>query len=671
MRLQIHTAVTRHSAIAKVMIRVAEELAQAHDVVLVSKDVGQALTTDLPVSRKPVAGHFPIFVLGNHPWFAASLRQARKHAGVVVLHDVTLFDLAVSAVSPRVLDRHVELAGGAEQSDLLRQWRTLPNGEDALWSLRKAVPCTALATSMARGVVTHSRAAAAAVAPLALGPTHVIPLPVVLEDGERVLPAAVQALRQDHPHVIVSVGHVNRNRAITDLVRAIAASPSLRGSTALVLAGPFEPAYASEVRSLATLAGVTVHFTGQLTDAELRGVIHVANACAALRDPVLEAASASVLDQMAAGRPVIVFDHGHFSELPQGTVIPVPPSDGRIPLLTAALETALDVTKGRAVAEAGARYVREVHSTQHYAAQLLVAIDRARTAIPSCDAITQIDRGFVRLGVAGDATICRTLARSAGELLAPWQAGSPAPGSSHLASAIESEEALLALLESRSLGGKHWSRTIEVETFPESLRHRSPEVVVTAAYRGALGRPPDPGGFRDNLAWLRSGGTGVELARILIQSPEAASLPPQHLRRVRWKIDQLGRAPGSVGYPPLLDETETGGLPFEAWLAVNAAFLGCTGRPPTPEEADWGRQVLHWRGREALLRDVFRSREARLHLYGRSSRSRIRRSLLGGRISVARAAAADAQERILAALMLERLDRPTTRLDPNPRPRHG
>ena len=59
--------------------------------------------------------------------------------------------------------------------------------------------------------------------------------------------------------------------------------------------------------------------------AQLQEVLARADVAVALRDPVLEGQSASVLTQLLSGTPVVVYDHAHYSELPDDAVVKVAP----------------------------------------------------------------------------------------------------------------------------------------------------------------------------------------------------------------------------------------------------------------------------------------------------------------------------------------------------------
>ena len=401
MKLQIHTPLGQRSAVAKITVRVAELLSISHDVVLVSPSSTRQQDTQLQVSKRPLgSAYFPIYVIADHAWFGHVLKASRRAPGIVILHDISLFSLASSAFDLDVLGSHIAQRHGRDVGDAFSRWRALPNEGPELMRLRETAPCTELATASSLGLVTHSEFAAERVTAQSLGPTTTIPLPEVLGEGEATISSQVAAIRSQYDRVLVSVGHVNRNRSIEELIVAISTSASLHGRTALILAGACDEAYMQELRRLAERqeTPVRVLFTRSLSDSELRGVLSVADACAALRKPVLEGASASVLDQMASGRPVIVYDHGHFSELPRESVLHVDP-DASPRILGEALAAAFDSPVGQVVGQRGREYVRSVHTDANYAERLIEAVEASRATVPLSDMFTQLHSNLNRLGV--------------------------------------------------------------------------------------------------------------------------------------------------------------------------------------------------------------------------------------------------------------------------------
>ena len=75
-----------------------------------------------------------------------------------------------------------------------------------------------------------------------------------------------------------------------------------------------------------------------------------------LRYPTLGETSGAALRVMAASRPLVVFDHGWYAELPDDAAIKIPPLD-EAALLAALLELARSPGWRAALGAAAARYV--------------------------------------------------------------------------------------------------------------------------------------------------------------------------------------------------------------------------------------------------------------------------------------------------------------------------
>ena len=94
--------------------------------------------------------------------------------------------------------------------------------------------------------------------------------------------------------------------------------------------------------------------------------IHTADVVVNLRQPTVGETSAVALRALAAARPVVVYDHGWYAELPDAVALKVPPGDEDA--LFAAMERlAASAALRRALGEAGEAYIQAHHQPQQVA----------------------------------------------------------------------------------------------------------------------------------------------------------------------------------------------------------------------------------------------------------------------------------------------------------------
>ena len=87
--------------------------------------------------------------------------------------------------------------------------------------------------------------------------------------------------------------------------------------------------------------------------------LHTADVVINLREPTVGETSATALRAMAAGRPLIVFDHGWYHEIPDEAALKTVPLDQEL-LLAAMLRLAQSPQMREQMGQAGRRYTREV-----------------------------------------------------------------------------------------------------------------------------------------------------------------------------------------------------------------------------------------------------------------------------------------------------------------------
>jgi glycosyltransferase involved in cell wall biosynthesis len=264
------------------------------------------------------------------------------------------------------------------------------------------------------GVVTHSRHAAERLRRQTGGSVSVAPLPV--RGRGRAVPRTA-----DEDFVLVVAGLVNANKRVERLIKAIAASELLRRKMRLRVVGACSVPVRDTLMSAALEVGLAdrVELTGSLSRSAYEAALDSADAFACLRDPVLEAGSASLLEEMATGRPVLVYDHGHYAELPDDVVVKIGTEGGERALI-AGLEALVDDPRyGDAVGGRGATHVRRSNTAEAYADVLVAAGEEALRARSLINGMRQLGRTMNDLGLDEDRFARETVATAVTDLFLP------------------------------------------------------------------------------------------------------------------------------------------------------------------------------------------------------------------------------------------------------------
>lgn len=398
MKLVMFTPVSRRSAIARVASLAIHELrAQGHAVTVVAADSAEPLearpdlgpdilswTDDGNVHRACIESDVAVYQIGDHLEFhRGCLRWLQMQRGIVCLHDLFLGDLFVNwcASSGFPPETVVETWYGP---DVAATYRARSHAPDFAESTMRDAPMVEWMCSKALAVLTHSSWGIDRVLASTPGPVAIAPLPYqpsfTLDSAG--LHAPARRWR------ILTVGHVNANKRVDVVIKAIAARAHLRDRTTYDVVGPIEPSRARELADLALVTGVRLNLVGSVGERALRDSYLRADVVVALRNPALEAASASVVEAMWLGKPIVVSDSGSYAELPSDCVHKVDP-DNEIDGTAHALEVLLGQREvANALGQHAAAHARSAHAAAGYAATL---IDLARAALPLASPIEAID----------------------------------------------------------------------------------------------------------------------------------------------------------------------------------------------------------------------------------------------------------------------------------------
>jgi glycosyltransferase involved in cell wall biosynthesis len=153
-----------------------------------------------------------------------------------------------------------------------------------------------------------------------------------------------------------------------------------------------------------------VSFRGNVSDAALQAHLLHADICINLRYPVTEGASASAIEEMLFGKPVVVTDTGFYSELPSDCVVKLHPE--REAELAAILSRLIDDPAMRLrIGTEARRYAEAEFRADRYAAEVLDFAWEVRGARPLLALADRVALECNRMGMSAGMKTVETAAR--------------------------------------------------------------------------------------------------------------------------------------------------------------------------------------------------------------------------------------------------------------------
>lgn len=424
MRVAMVTPMDTRSAIADVMIQALPAMTRHWDVEVWAPASESMRECDAPVSvltevddtvvDRLRAFDLVVYVIGDSGFHSVILPLCARVPGLVVLHDASIVHLVLQVAidegwMPRLI-ADVKDQYGDDAALILRDRASI----DAMAWLRfcARVPMTEYALDSSLGVVVHSRWHAGRVDGESLGEVTVAPLPVphAVAGGAAgcqlgVVADAMRALAPD-TLLVVTLGHVNANRCVDQLIEAVGNDAVLRKRVEVWAVGPITPEMRSSLDRAARRAGdVRFLATGRLTDEDLAGVLARADIAVALRSPVIEGQSASVLTQMIAGLPLVVFRDAHYADLPEDAVIAVEPDGGPAAIARALRVLVDDDAERLRRAEAGRQWASKDRDGWAYGTAIVEAGERAIGTRPLLQAVADVGVALSNAGLADEGLI--------------------------------------------------------------------------------------------------------------------------------------------------------------------------------------------------------------------------------------------------------------------------
>jgi glycosyltransferase involved in cell wall biosynthesis len=420
------TPFSTKSAIGRVGNLVARELSSQAEVHIWHNDKEDLRQTTLQTIYFPSAAKIDsetlsaydaiVYNFGNHlPFHKEIFDISRRVPGICIVHDFVMHHFFVQYYLE-------ELKNPASYSDIMGRLygekgrrvaadslKTSPR----IWETDDVVeyPLFEEVVRGAYGVVTHSDFFREKVRAVFPGPLTKLYLPYDVIIPERAPTRADIDVPEDKI-LVVTVGHVNPNKRIHAVIDALAQCGSADKIVYAVL-GPHQQRYRHRLASSARKLGLesVVRFPGAVSDDVLEAYLANADICVNLRFPAIEGASASIVEEMLHGKPVIVTDTGFYSELPNDCVSKIRPThEGED--LAACLRKLVGDREARLKTGRMAKQFAEAHfQPAEYAKELLRFIREVRSTKPLLQLADRIAGEFRTMGIDGGMDIVDTVSQ--------------------------------------------------------------------------------------------------------------------------------------------------------------------------------------------------------------------------------------------------------------------
>ncbi len=414
MKIAWVTPYNTRSGIGQFSRRVAEGLSNAgHAITIVRSEAAAALLNGsdvLPgteVVRWDEACYEPDFwsscdavvhnIGDNYLFHAGAIELLQRFPGVVIVHDYFLLDLfhgwcdagGSLALGDRILD---DLYGEGAALRL----HTIDGGPDFWEYASEHFPMTEWIGRLAHGAVAHSSFYADRLRRSCGGPVVVMPLAYnALSDFQ-----PLAGREQSSDVTVLSIGDVNQNTRVEFVIRAIGSSEVLRERCRYHVVGLVTDQERERLKAVARAVSFqNLQITGEVSDQILRAEIEAADLICCLRWPVLDGGSASGVEAMLSGRPVIVTDAGFYRDLPDDLVFKVDPQRELGALTSQLTRLVLDPALRAAVGAQAAAWAKAAFSVDSYVARLVPFLEEVAQLRPTLGTAAHFGHLFSDLGL--------------------------------------------------------------------------------------------------------------------------------------------------------------------------------------------------------------------------------------------------------------------------------
>ena len=308
---------------------------------------GRSIRIEDTDSFRNVLGLFDLLVynIGNNTeHHEVIFRLLRTHPGIIVCHDYVYQHYLAdrSMHNGRSFASFAALLmkfGDREAAPYLARSRItsrLGKTRYSPWDseVSAAQPMSEVILDLGSALVVHSRFALTQVEKRFEGPILQLGMPhdqKPLNGSDDAYEAWTRGVVGKAALNMVSFGHIQATKCIDLVLEALASSKTLRKRIRYTIAGFVgDWDYLRRLEDIVASAGLReiVRFETGVSEARLAGLIADADLFINLRKPNTEGSSASLIEQLDTGRPVVVLDSGCYGEVPSDAAVKLPASAG-------------------------------------------------------------------------------------------------------------------------------------------------------------------------------------------------------------------------------------------------------------------------------------------------------------------------------------------------------
>ena len=367
-----------------------------------------------------------IYNIGNNrEHHDAIFRMLRIHPGVIICHDY-VYQHYLAEQSLRHGKNFTSYAalltkyGDASTSNYLKKSRITSrtgNIRYSPWDSEYSVlqPMSDAILALGSALVVHSEFAARRAKEAFEGPVLKLGMPYDQKPSSPDdLPLWERTVASKRTLHAVSFGHIQATKCIDLVLAAMMGSKILRTKLRYTIAGFVgDESYLADLRRTVADNGLSESVTFEIgvSEGRLADLMRDADLFVNLRKPNTEGSSASLIEQLSAGRPVLLLDSGCYGEVDASAAIKLPPEAS-----ASEIRHALERLVGKPdllppIARAGQIYARRF-SCASYAERLLGFIWDHRDRLRDRGHVVAVQKAGQPLAIDGDAAWVEMLARA-------------------------------------------------------------------------------------------------------------------------------------------------------------------------------------------------------------------------------------------------------------------
>ncbi len=360
-----------------------------------------------------------IYNMGDYlPFHQKIYEISQQHPGIIILHDYVMHNFLAgyylhTKKQPEFYVQTMKNIYGEKGEQITRDFLA-GKLDTPLWEISQMInyPLFEPIITGAFGVIVHSNFLKEKVSNYSNVPVETIYFPAHYKSDLELSTADKADIKTElgidkETLILLTFGHINPNKNILEILEVLGENKNIFSNYQYFFIGATENlSYYEDIKTLINnyQIAANIKFLGYQSDIVLQNYLEISDILINLRNPAMEGASGSLLQQLYAGKPIIVSNTGFYQEIPDDCILKtsITKEEQKEDLISALKLLFQNPEYRQKLGTNAQNFAKITFTTESYCQNFMTFVESILTIKPQLDLIDRVSQELKQMGITSD-----------------------------------------------------------------------------------------------------------------------------------------------------------------------------------------------------------------------------------------------------------------------------